>query len=72
MLYVDVGSKFTLLCVMGPTCWNIKIKIGADTIKSLEPQEKQVHFYNPWHMEPHRETQYLLKMCSETIEILYL
>lgn len=66
MSYVDMGSKFTLLCIMGITCWKIKTEIGAEQFKPLEPQLKQTHFYNTGHIESHRKRQYLPKMYSET------
>lgn len=36
------GSKFTLLRVMETRCWEIKIKMGAERFKPLEPQQVQI------------------------------
>lgn len=47
------GSKCTLLCARETTCWKIKIKMGAEPFKSLEPQQEPliVPFYSPGPME---------------------
>lgn len=45
MLYMEVGSKFTLLCAMETTCGKIKVKMGAEPFKSLEPQREQMYIF---------------------------